>query len=155
MAETKAPESEPASSLYDSDYCRWVGVMADRLRNRDAGALDWENLTEEIEDLGRMIRLELQRRLRTLLIHLLRWQLQPELRDGSTWRGVICEQRFQIEDLLEESPSLKPKLRAQWPKAYRHAVRQAAHEMGMDEKALPVACPYTPVQVLDLEFLPE
>lgn len=108
--------------------------MADRLRSHDTDSLDWENLAEEFEDLGKILSIELRRRLRVLYIHLLKWQFQPESPDRSTWRLTIREQRREILDLVEESPS---------------------YEIDMSEEALPVSCPYTPEQVLDFDFLPE
>lgn len=155
MAETKAARNNPAPFLYESDFYRWIGATAQHLRNRDASALDWENLTEEIEDLGRSASRELRNRLRVLMMHLLKWQFQPELRDGSTWRATIREHRRQIASLFEQSPSLKPQLARVWSKVYRDAAEDAADEMGTDKNALPVSCPFTREQVLDLEFLPQ
>lgn len=142
-------------SLYDSDFCRWTSVMADRLRNRDAGSLDWENLAEEIEDVGKSLSRELRSRFKVLIAHLLKWQFQPELREGSTWLGTIVEQRIDIIDLLEESPSLQAKVSDVWAKFYRDAVRIVAAEMRVDKRTLPVSCPYTQQQVLDDDFLPD
>jgi hypothetical protein len=41
-----------------------------------------------------------------LFAHLLKWQFQPDHRSNS-WKVTIVEQRYQIEQLLEMSPSLK------------------------------------------------
>lgn len=155
MAETKVAGTDPVLSLYESDFYRWTETMADRMRERDAGALDWENLTEEIEDLGRGVKREIKSRLIVLIAHLLKWQHQPELREGSAWKATIREQRREIADLLEESPSLKPKIPAMWAKVYRRAAEDAAGEMGSEERLLPVSCPYTLDQILDLRFHPE
>jgi hypothetical protein len=155
MAETKLAGTGPAPSLYESDFYRWTETMADRLRKRDVAALDWENLTEEVEDLGRSVKREIRSRLIVLIAHLLKWQYQPELREGSTWKSTIREQRNEVAYLLEESPSLKPKVQAMWAGIYRRAVGDAAYDMHADERSLPVSCPYSLEQVLDLKFLPE
>lgn len=53
MGEPKLAETDAArASLYESDFYRWTEQMSARLRNREAGELDWENLAEEIDSLG-------------------------------------------------------------------------------------------------------
>ena len=39
--------------LYDRDFNLWVEEMIIALRNRDLKAMDWYNLLEEIEDMGK------------------------------------------------------------------------------------------------------
>ena len=42
-----------ASQLYGRDYYAWVQAQADALRERRIEDVDWENVAEEIEDLGK------------------------------------------------------------------------------------------------------
>lgn len=155
MAETKIAATDRAESLYERDFHRWTEVMAARLRGHDQGEIDRENVAEEIADLGLSVRREVRSRLIVLIAHLLKWQHQPALRTGSSWRATIRVQRREIRHLLDESPSLEPKIPGLWTHVYRHAVEDAADEMGRDERSLPVSCPYTLDQVLDPKFLPE
>ena len=137
MAETKLAETDPALlSLYESDFYRWTEMMAARLRDREAGALGWENLAEEIESSGRRDRRELKSRLTVLIVHLLKLQYQPELREESTWKATIHEQRVQIAYVLEDSPSLRRHIREAWAKVHRDAARLARIEM-KTERPLP------------------
>ena len=154
MAETKLTETD-SEALYERDFYRWTETMAARLRDREAAALDWDNLAEEIESLGGRDRRELKNRLQVLIAHLLKWQYQPERREMSTWKATIREQRNQIADLLEQSPSLKPKVREFWAKVYRRAVDDAADDMHVVKSKLPKTCPYTETQVLNQGFYPE
>ena len=89
-------------SNYDTDLYEWTKEQADALRRRAANALDWDNLAEEIESLGKSDRRQIQSRLEVLLIHLLKWRYQPEWRCGS-WRGSIFEARLRLRKLLAES----------------------------------------------------
>ena len=50
---------------------------------------------------------QVKSRLEILILHLLKWKYQPEWRCG-LWRGSILEARHRLEDLLEESLSLRP-----------------------------------------------
>lgn len=94
-------------SLYETDYLRWMETTVDKLRVRDYSNIDWENLSDEIEDMGRSERKSLESNLIIVLTHFLKWQYQPELRSGS-WKGSIVKRRRCIRKALKESPSLKP-----------------------------------------------
>ncbi len=58
--------------LYDEDFVGWVEATVTCLRERDTERLDWEGLIEEIEDLGKSSKRELESRLSVLLVHLLK-----------------------------------------------------------------------------------
>jgi hypothetical protein len=136
---------------YESDLYEWTKEQADALRRRASNALDWDNLAEEIESLGTSQRSEIRSSLKVLLVHLLKRKCQPELQCGS-WRGSITEARDQIEDVLEDSRSLKAYPAECLPKAYARARTKALDETGL--LRLPDACPWTIEQVLDGDFLP-
>jgi Domain of unknown function DUF29 len=136
---------------YESDLYEWTKEQADALRRRASNALDWDNLAEEIESLGTSQRSEIRSRLKVLLVHLLKWKYQPELQCGS-WRGSIREARDQIEDMLDDSPSLRAHPAECLPKAYVRARMKALDETGL--LRLPEVCPWTIEEILDGDFLP-
>jgi hypothetical protein len=139
------------SDLYDEDFILWTEQQATLLRRRAAGELvndaelDWLNLAEEIEAVGGNTRRELRNRLARLLQHLLKWHFQPEQRSRS-WRATIRTQREEIEDLLADNPSLRPKLGEFAAAAYRRARAQALDETGLLD--LPEDSPFTVEQAL-------
>ena len=100
------------------------------MRRRSANELDWNNLLEEIEGLGKAAERELRNHLTMLLAYLLKWKLQPTRRSRS-WVLTIREQRQQIKNLLADSPSLKPAVSRLMEKAYKSAVNAAADETGL------------------------
>ena len=53
-------------NLYDRDYLQWVDDTVNKLRIGDFANLDMDNLIEEIEDLGRSQKRELNSRLKML-----------------------------------------------------------------------------------------
>ena len=139
------------SELYDEDFVLWTERQAALLRRRAAGELvndaelDWQNLAEEIEAVGRSTRRELRSRLARLLRHLLKWHYQPQLRSRS-WRSTIEEQREELEELLADNPSLRAALPDFFPGAYVRGRRWALRETGL--LSLPETPPFTLEQVL-------
>ena len=83
---------EQSQQLYDADFFNWTQAMAERLRARDAGSLDWENIAEEIDSMGKRDYRALGSRMEVLLTHLLKWRYQIERRSRS-WAGTIHTQR--------------------------------------------------------------
>ena len=142
------------SAAYDDDFFAWTMDQASLLRAGIFPNIDAENLAEEIEDMGRSIRRELRNRLAVLTMHLLKWRSQPGHRCRS-WSATIREQRTQIADLLDESPSLKVVPEQDVAKIYNLAVTKAVRETGLAEDAFPAECPFTPDQILSDDFLPE
>ena len=73
----------------------------------------------------------------------------------SSWLRTIHHQRDEIEALLLDSPSLRPRLAEASPQIYAKAVRDAACETGLAEDALPHECPYELDDMLAAGFLPD
>ena len=98
-------------SLYEQDFFRWTEEQARALRTaasmRINAALDWENLAEEIESLGRSDRRELAIRIQTVIEHLMKLQLSPAKTPRRGWEATIVRERQIILALLDESPSLR------------------------------------------------
>ena len=141
-------------SLYETDFVRWVETTLEQLRAQDYANVDWTNLLEEIEDMSKRERKSLKSNLVVILLHLLKWQYQPEFRSGS-WRGSIREHRRRINDDLKDSPSLQPYLQQIFVECYMNAREQAADETGLSLETFPVDCLFTSEQSLDSSFLPE
>lgn len=140
-------------NLYETDYLNWIETTVEQLRNQNYAQIDWENLIEEIEDMGRSERRSLKSNLIVIITHLLKWQYQPELRSGS-WKGSIVEHRRRVRDALQDSPSLKRYLEEVFITCYGDAVEQASAETGLLITLFPSVCPYTVEQILESDFLP-
>ncbi|MEL7068324.1 MAG: DUF29 domain-containing protein [Cyanobacteria bacterium J06581_3] len=141
-------------SLYDVDFNLWIEEQVDALRRGHMEGLDLSNLIEEIEDLARKDKKALRSHLEVLLMHLLKWQFQSGKRSKS-WKTSITRARFEIEDILADSPSLKHYLPTVVAKTYKRAKTIAADETGLAIASFPADCPYSLDKALDLAFLPE
>jgi len=147
------PLIRPAGKLYEEDFVEWAGETARLLRSGRFGEIDVEHLVEEVEAMPSRDRRELRSRLKMLMVHLLKWKFQPERRSGS-WKSTIDDQREEIEDLFDESPSLRQTLPAATLVAYRRAVTRASSETALPANSFPAECPFSVAQILDPEFLP-
>jgi hypothetical protein len=97
------------SPVYEQDFYAWTQEQARVLRNGAFAQLDIPNLVEEVESMGRSEKRDLTNRLTVLLAHLLKWQHQPNLRSRS-WELAMAEQREQVDEVLDENPSLRVQL---------------------------------------------
>lgn len=149
-----SPLKAKSQTLYETDYLLWIETTVEKLQNGDYVNVDWENLIEEIEDMGRSERPALKSNLIVILVHLLKWQFQPERRSGS-WEGSIIEHRRLIREAIDDSPSLQPYLESIFVECYPQAVKQAKAETQLPLDTFPGQCPYELAQVLNDEFLPD
>jgi len=139
---------------YEQDIVAWANEQAALIRAGRFDLLDLEHIAEEIEDVGKSERRELESRMAVLLAHLLKWQSQPTHR-GSSWERTIKEQRKRLVLAIRQTPSLKTSLSdGDWlSSAWSGAVAIAATETGLD--SFPENCTWTPEQILDQGFFPE
>lgn len=147
------PHRVTEDTLYERDFYAWLTDQAARLRGRSHNELDWDNLAEEIESVGRSQKREIRSRLEKLIHHLLKWQFQPGRRSES-WRTTISEQRTFIPGIIDDSPSLKAFPAEIFAKAYMAGRSAAVDETGLQAKVFPAEPPFTLKQALDRKFLP-
>ena len=141
------------NAAYDTDFYAWAQEQAALLRSGRLADADIEHIAEEIETMGRAEKRELVSRLTVLLLHLLKWRYQPNLR-GRSWRLTIKEQRKEVLNHLADNPSLRSKTDEAMAVAYDLATIKAARETAMDEDEFPAVCPWTFEQAAS-DFWPE
>jgi hypothetical protein len=140
------------STTPEQDFYAWTQKQAQLLRTGKLDEIDWQNIAEEIEDMGRSEKRQLESRLEILIMHLLKWQFQPNLRSRS-WQLTIKEQRLRLEKLLQENPSLQGNLMEVIAKVYPLASLSAERETGLS--LFPEVCPYHVTEILLDDFLPK
>ena len=150
---TEGGNAVATTVLYETDIYAWSQRQVALLRAEEFAEVDWAHVIEEIESLGTSQRSELRNRLLILIMHLLKWQYQPELQSRS-WAATITVQRDDLEILLKDNPSLRPRLPEFIEEAYPRAIKRAVSETGLRKSTFPIACPYTPAEILDEEFWP-
>src|SRR5271165_3591382 len=112
------PGQERQMSDYDTDILTWSERQAELLRRRAAGELineadlDWPNIAEEIESLGKRDARELASRITTILIHLIKLEVSAATVPRAGWRNTILTRQTEIDLLLKDAPSLRDKVPA-------------------------------------------
>ena len=134
--------------LYEEDFYLWIQQTSQNLRDRNFSEVDLDNLIEEIETMGRSEKSALASNLRVLLMHLLKYRYQPEKRSKS-WEYTIFEHRNRIQDIFENSPSLKRYYEEVFEKSYQKARKAASIETGLPIKTFPEVCPFTDDEILE------
>jgi hypothetical protein len=140
-------------NLYDQDFYSWLITNSQLIKEKRFSEIDVENIVEELESMGKSEKRELMSRLAVLLAHLLKWSYQPEQRSNS-WKYTIEEQRRAVEEVLEDSPSLKYQLDQKFNDAYSKAILIAARETGFAKAKFPQDCPFTWEQAINDNFWP-
>lgn len=143
------------NTLYERDFYQWIQTTAEYLKQRQFDLVDWNNLIEEFESIGKAQKREIRERLLVLLTNLLKWEKQTEYRCGS-WRGFILMAKWELKQVLDDSPSLAGDyLLEVIPEAYEEAREKASEESTVFLENFPVECPYTIMQILDEDWLPQ
>jgi len=99
------------SDLYETDVLAWSANQAALLRRLATGErvnkqIDWANVVDEIESVGRSERAVLASHVRVILEHLAKLQVSPAIGPRAGWRESIRQARAAVAEPLEASPTL-------------------------------------------------
>jgi Domain of unknown function DUF29 len=122
-----------AAQLYDEDFVRWTEEQATALREA-AGLetnlpLDWENLAEEIDSLGRSQSRELGSRIAVVIEHLIKLEISTATGPRAGWIDTIGRERRDIEELLDDSPSLRGRVASMIARETPRTIRLVARSL--------------------------
>jgi hypothetical protein len=119
-------------SDYEGDIFAWSERQAVLLRRLAAGErlndgdLDWPNIAEEIESVGRSERAALASHIANAIEHLIKLRASPSIEPRGVWQEKLIRARAEIERLLEDSPSMRPAVGATIARELPRARRLAA-----------------------------
>jgi hypothetical protein len=153
------------TSLYEADFSSWIDSQVRAIRKVaksgtnlpiDFEPVDFENVAEELADLGRSEKRALKSALVRIIEHLLKLEFSPANGPRAGWRRSVTAHRQQVADIVADSPSLGglDQLDAAYDDARQLAVLGLQQD-GIADSALPAECPYSRNQVTDRNFWPE
>ncbi len=126
---------------YEQDYAAWLAGQVDLMRASRWSELDHANLIDEVESLGRSDYAGLVSAIEIVLVHMLKWDLQPERRTPS-WVASIDEHRRRMAQSLEDNPSYKARIDDAVARAWRTASAHAAAETNLPVAVFPKTNPH-------------
>ncbi len=133
--------SRSAAPGYGEDWAAWIDHHVELLLQRRFDEMDVENLADEVGSLSRSNFKAWVSAIRLVVLHMLKWDYQPEYRTRS-WQTSINIQRKRIALEIGDNPSYRRRIEEAVEKAYGLARDEAAAETELYLKTFPVACPY-------------
>ena len=129
-----------SKTLYDADFALWIDETVSQLKNGHLAQIDWENLIEEIESLGKSQRKAVRSFLVRLLEHLLKrhYVFMSDCYRG--WEIEIRNFRQNLRIELEDSPSLKKFIVEILSKSYEMALENVREDYPITD--FPDDCPF-------------
>jgi hypothetical protein len=147
--QASAPAEERAR--YERDLYSWASQQAELLRAGRIAEADVLNIAEELDDVGNEQYDKLESALRIILIHLLKWDYQPERRSRS-WQASIRVQRNHVLKVLRKNPGLKSALDEAVVEAYADARIEAALQTSLEDEIFPYDCPFSYDEIMQRDI---
>jgi hypothetical protein len=135
---------------HEEDFVAWLEDQArPRAAARPTGSIS--KTSPELEGMPRSDGREIRNCLTVLLVHLLKYKVQPRRR-SSGWIGTIGEQRRLIANIIDDSLSLRSFHASILDRCYADARSGAASETGLSESAFPEGYPFGMEEILDARW---
>lgn len=138
------------TKLYETDVLIWSEEQAALLRRLAAGErvnkqIDWENVIDEVESVGRDQLRAVSSFLTQTLIHMLKAQAWPQSREVPHWEAEA--RRFRGEAIDSYTPSMRQRINLE--KIYHRALHAIPDTIdGQPPQPLRADCPTTLDQLL-------
>jgi hypothetical protein len=132
------------SGQYEDDILLWSEAQADALRRRATNEIDWENVADEIEDVGKS-KLRAVSHLVLALLHDLKAEAWPTSRDAAHWRAEARGHRDEARAAY--APSMAQRKELAIDRLWRTALRRMPDaEDGLAPLPIPQACSRKPAR---------
>lgn len=115
---------EELKELYDRDFNLWVQETKLKIQNRDFENMDWDNLLDEIDDMGKSEKRSLESYLQRLIEHILKlqyWESEKE-RNYKHWQSEVINFRNLIKRLLKRNPSFNRYMEDVYQELFENAI---------------------------------
>lgn len=136
--------------LHESDFNRWVEEIKTKIQRRDIEDMDWDNLLDEIEDMGASQKRSLDSYMQRLIEHILKlqyWESESD-RCRNAWMAEIANFRSRINRVLRKNPSLKNYLATEYDDIYQDAVKAMKFQFHV-----PDDCRISLVEIMTEDYL--
>ena len=124
--------------LYHQDLNLWRQEIINAIQNKQLENMDWDNLIEEINDMGASEKRALRSYIKRLIEHILKlkyWDNEREYNQRG-WKKEVVNFREEIRSILEESPSLNNYLKQNYIDWYKKSVKAMKQEFAIPDDNL-------------------
>ncbi len=125
-------------NTYERDFYQWTVEQTQALREQNLEKLDWENIIEEIEALGRSDYHAVVSLLTRIIQHRLKIDYADQPQINRHWQAEI--KAFSNTVRRRYSTSMKPKLELEWQSIYSDAID--LYLIDYPPSDFPEVCPY-------------
>lgn len=124
--------------LHEADFNLWVEAMKTKIKNRDTETMDWDNLLDEIDDMGKSEKRSLDSYMQRLVEHILKLEYWTEEKERCQkgWIREVVNFRTRIERVLRKNPSLKNYLQQEYENVFNDAVKVVRCDFNVPEDSL-------------------
>jgi Domain of unknown function DUF29 len=148
MASNAVREETKRPAAKEADLYSWARHQAELLRAGRLSEIDAAAIAEEIDDVGEEQYDKLESALRVLMLHLLKWDHQPDRRSRS-WTASVREQRRRVLRQLRKNPGLRSRLDEALGEAYEDALDEASAETGLPPSLFPARPPFGYAEIME------
>ena len=124
--------------LHKEDLNLWLEEIAIAIKNKDFNNMDWDSLLEEIEDMTASQKRALRSYTKRLIEHILKlryWTREKEYNQKG-WRREVVNFRNEIQEILDDSPSLKKYLQDNYAAWYKKSVKAMRQEFDISDNII-------------------
>ena len=121
--------------LYNRDFNLWIEKIKEAIQNRDFENMDWDNLLDEIDDMGKSEKRSLDSYMQRLIEHILKlkfWNSKVE-RCRTGWQQEVVNFRNRIKRILKKNPSLNNYLKSEYFDIYQDAIATMVFDFAIPE----------------------
>jgi len=148
MAKSAVREETKRSSAKEADLYAWALHQAELLRAGRLSEIDPVAIAEEIDDVGEEQYDQLESALRVLMLHLLKWDNQPDKRSRSR-TASIREKRRRVLRQLRKNSGLRSRLDEALSEAYGDARDEASAQTGLPVSLFPTRRPFEYSEIME------
>jgi hypothetical protein len=120
-----AKDLQDLKQLYNKDFYQWIMENVELLKNKDFDLVDWENVIEELESMGRSELGSVISFMTVILEYLYKYE---HFRDNNTmgngWVKSILNSRYRLIKIFDKNPSLKKKAEESIQEAWEDSIKK-------------------------------
>jgi hypothetical protein len=148
MAKNAVREEAKRPVAKEVDLYSWALRQAELLRAGRLMEIDAAAIAEEIDDVAEEQYDKLESALRVVMLHLLKWDHQPDKRSRS-WTASVREQRRRVLRQLRKNPGLRSRLGEALGEAYEDARDEASAETGLPLSLFPLRRSFEYAEIME------